>query len=212
VEEGNMAGEGTENRLLEALDSLLPESTSMIIGGTKAKGFCETIIPEMVRRAKNAGLFVILDTRGNDLINSLPYKPDLIKPNLDEFIATFAPGTMNEKTPCKEMIVSLCSGIWKQYGCRIVLTRGNQSVWYFDDGAFGEFSVEPVEAVNTTGSGDAFTAGLASALSDGASLREALAEGARCGHLNALSLKPGSILPDPESLALSPYILILCQL
>ncbi|MDR2110368.1 MAG: carbohydrate kinase family protein, partial [Spirochaetaceae bacterium] len=47
----------------------------------------------------------------------------------------------------------------------------------------------------TTGSGDAFTAGLTAALEDGASLGEAVAEGVRCGGLNAGFLKVGTILP-----------------
>ena len=75
----------------------------------------------------------------------------------------------------------------------IVLTRGTDSVWYAEAGTLEDYPVEPVQALNTTGSGDAFTAGLAAALADGASLKEALAEGARCGRLNALLLRPGSI-------------------
>ena len=189
VEEGEPAGEGTGDRLLETLDNLLPESSSLIIGGSMTAGLPDSLIPETVRRAKKAGLFVILDIRGKDLVHSLPYKPDLIKPNLEEFIATFAPGN----PPDKGKIASLCRELWTQYGCRIVLTRGSRSVWYAEAGNLGEFPVEGIEALNTTGSGDAFTAGLAAALGDGASLKEAVAEGARCGKLNALLLKPGSV-------------------
>jgi len=40
-----------------------------------------------------------------------------------------------------------------------------------------------------------FTAALAAALEDGASLEQAIAQGARCGALNAMLLRPGVIKP-----------------
>jgi 1-phosphofructokinase family hexose kinase len=200
VEEGEKAGEGTEDRLLEALDKLLSESSTLIVGGSKTAGFSDKLVPEMVRRAREAGLFVILDTRGPDLLNSLPFKPDLIKPNLEEFTATFSCGKSDgfkgDLKVDKDKTALLCREIHEKYGCRIILTRGRHSLWYAEAGDIEEFPIEAIEArepLNTTGSGDAFTAGLAAALGDGASLREALAEGSRCGRLNALLLKPGTI-------------------
>ena len=190
VEEGGRLEEGAESLFLESFNSLLPECSVLIISGSKAAGFSDAIIPEMVKRAKQSGLLVILDIRGLDLLNSLPFKPDLIKPNIDEFAATFAEGN----TLDKDTTGSLCRTIWEQCGCRIVLTRGGHDIWYAESGKLEEFPVERVDGLNTTGSGDAFTAGLASALIDGASLREALAEGSRCGSLNALLLKPGTIV------------------
>jgi 1-phosphofructokinase/tagatose 6-phosphate kinase len=74
-----------------------------------------------------------------------------------------------------------------------VLTRGGGSIWYAEKGELREYTFKPVKPVNTIGSGDAFTAGLASALEDGASFTDAVAEGARCGAINAGILKPGVI-------------------
>jgi fructose-1-phosphate kinase PfkB-like protein len=55
--------------------------------------------------------------------------------------------------------------------------------------------VEPpdIVPVNTIGSGDSVAAGMAFALSKDATLRGAVIEGARCGALNAVVLKPGSL-------------------
>ena len=188
VEEGDAAGPGTEGRLLEIFDGLLPESSALIIAGSRTAGFSDNIIPEMVKRAKTAGLFTALDIRGADLLNSLPFKPNLIKPNVEEFAATFAHGRGKEK------IAAQCRSIWEAYGCSIVLTRGADSVLFAEAGNTEEFNIECVKAVNPTGSGDAFTAGLVSALLEGASFKAALAEGARCGRLNALNLKPGTVV------------------
>jgi 1-phosphofructokinase/tagatose 6-phosphate kinase len=69
-------------------------------------------------------------------------------------------------------------------------------VWVVSGGEFRELEFPSVPPVNTTGSGDAFTAGLASALDDGRDLYDAVAEGARCGRLNAQYLKPGTIVDN----------------
>jgi len=66
-------------------------------------------------------------------------------------------------------------------------------LWYAEKGKLAEYAFESVEGLNTTGSGDAFTAGLAAALEEGATLVDAVAEGVRCGALNAALLKPGVI-------------------
>ena len=64
------------------------------------------------------------------------------------------------------------------------------------DGGDGpaEYPVPAVAAVNPIGSGDAFAAGLALALSRGANFAEAVREGIRLGSLNARTEAPGSIL------------------
>lgn len=203
VEEPERVGEGTEQRLLEKFSLLLHEHSSLIISGTKAAGFSDALIPEMVGQAKAEKRRLILDIRGNDLLSSLPLRPEIIKPNLVEFISTFAPemffqnnvaniDNVEEKV-VKEKVKKICAELYDEYRCALVLTRGSDSVWYAEKGELAEYAFEGFEPLNSIGSGDAFTAGLAAALEEGASLRKAVAEGARCGALNAALLKPGVI-------------------
>ncbi|MDR0497853.1 MAG: PfkB family carbohydrate kinase [Treponema sp.] len=201
VEESETVQAGTEERLLEKFDSLLRGETSfkyLIVSGSKAAGFSDKIIPIMVRRAKEKDLKVILDIRGKDLTESLQYGPDIIKPNLSEFVSTFAPDLMKnnlteDTAGTKTKIQTVMLDISKRFGCNIILTRGREAVWAVEKEIFFETDVQTVETVNTTGSGDAFTAGLACALEDGAGFREAIAEGIRCGALNAGFIRPGVI-------------------
>ena len=199
VEEGERVGEGTGERLLEAFSALKGQFSTLIISGTKAAGFPDTLAPEMVRAAKAEGLKVILDLKGRDLLNSLPYGPDVIKPNLAEFVSTFAPemiqkiNNRNDEEELRESMNRIAAELCGKYSCRLVLTRGADSVWYSENGKLAEYLFEKVEPFNTTGSGDAFTAGLASALEDGASFGEAVAQGARCGAINAALIRPGVI-------------------
>ncbi|MDR3167175.1 MAG: PfkB family carbohydrate kinase [Treponema sp.] len=204
VEESAPVGEGAEGLLLQAYGELLPAWGTVVISGTMAAGFSGDLIPAMVRGARERGRRIILDIRGGDLLNSLPYGPDLIKPNLFEFAGTFAPelirqeGLSGEGGEFKGRIREICRFLCKKYHTRIVLTRGSDPVWFAEGDSFREFAFEPVKPVNTTGSGDAFTAGLAAVLAEGGSLEEALAEGVRCGRLNAGFFKV-AVIREPEA-------------
>jgi 1-phosphofructokinase/tagatose 6-phosphate kinase len=200
VEEAGKVGEGTEERLLAAYTRLLSGVSSVILSGTMAAGFSETLAGEMVRLAKSRSITVILDIRGRDLLQSLPWGPDIIKPNLYEFASTFARDLVDrneiagEKEEVKERVGKVWGELYAAHHSRLVLTRGPETVWYSENGDLEEYSFEAdTKPLNTIGSGDAFTAGLAAALGKGASLRDAVAEGCRCGTLNAALLRPGVI-------------------
>jgi 1-phosphofructokinase/tagatose 6-phosphate kinase len=202
IEESEAVNAGTEERLLEKFDELLAKNADMhwlIISGTKAAGFSDAVIPAMTQRAKGKGLKVILDIKGKDLSESLKFQPDVVKPNLFEFAADFAPGLIknNELTAiddtAKEQIKSSALDMAREYKCRVILTNGSRKIFAADADKFFEVEVKPVKAVNSTGCGDSFTAGLAAALEAGAGFREAIGEGCRCGALNAGFMKPGVI-------------------
>jgi fructose-1-phosphate kinase PfkB-like protein len=158
----------------------------------------------MVQKAKEKGLRVILDIKGNDLIDSLKFEPDIIKPNLFEFAATFAPELIKDndhlikdKKANEQRIKSIMIDIAKKYKCQIILTNGKEKILAADGSDIFEIdplsSVNESKTVNSTGSGDAFTAGFAASLEDGATFNEAIKEGIRCGALNAGFIRPGVI-------------------
>jgi 1-phosphofructokinase/tagatose 6-phosphate kinase len=202
VEESEPVHAGTEERLLEKFDELLAHTTDLnwvIVSGTKAAGFSDTVIPAMMRKAKEKGLKVILDIKGKDLTESLKYEPDIVKPNLFEFAADFAPELTknNELTTiddtAKERIKSAVLDMAQKYKCRVILTNGSGKIIAANSNDFFEIDFQSVKAVNSTGCGDAFTAGLAAALEDGADFHEAISEGCRCGALNAALVRPGVV-------------------
>jgi len=202
VETSDAVCAGTEQRLLEKFDSVLCESLDLkclIISGTKAAGFSNTVIPFMTSKAKEKGLRVILDVKGKDLVESLQYEPDVVKPNLLEFAETFAPDLIGdndqvtENDAAKKRIKSTILDTAQKYNCRVILTNGSRKTLAADRDKFFEAEFEAVKAVNSTGCGDAFTAGLAAALEDGANFYEAIGEGARCGAKNAALIRPGVI-------------------
>jgi len=207
IEESEPVHAGTEERLLEKFDDILAQASDLnwlIISGTKAAGFSDAVIPAMTQRAKEKGLKVILDIKGKDLIGSLKYQPDIVKPNLFEFAVDFAPELIrnNELIAIDDLVMeqikSAVLDMAQKYNCRVILTNGSRRIIAADADKmsgddFFEVEVRPVKAVNSIGCGDAFTAGLAAALETGVGFREAINEGCRCGALNAALVRPGVV-------------------
>ena len=202
VEEAKPVKSTTEKRVFSRVKELLNFSHTVIISGSKAEGYSSHLFPEIVREAKKVRQRVILDIRGDDLVSSLKYKPDIIKPNLKEFIATFFPERAKGRPESKDISEDLHSmlskrmeELYREYGIITILTMGSRGVLYYTGGKTEELPAEPVTPVNTIGCGDAFTAGLASALSKGKSLDEAVKMGQECASKNARQLAPGTIEP-----------------
>jgi 1-phosphofructokinase/tagatose 6-phosphate kinase len=196
VEESPPVAPGTDALVLAELDRILPECGVVVVSGTKAAGFPDSILPEIVLRTSAAGALLVLDIRGKDLLDCLPSKPAIVKPNLSELLATWP--LPDGKNPRDESAVkshvALIAAALANSGTSLVVTRGSAPLWYWDGRGLAEAASARVAAVNPIGSGDAFAAGLAMVLAEGGSMTEAVAEGIRLGALNATTLKPGSIL------------------
>lgn len=220
VEEAEPVAAGTGGRLLGELDRLLPACRAVVVSGTKAAGLEEDLVPEIARRVRAAGLLLVLDVKGPDLLRALEHRPAAAKPNLSEFLATWplpgraGAGALHGAAPSgagaaaegeaaapadgeaalRAHVEAVARELHGRFGASLVLTRGTEPTWWWDGRSLREEAVRPVEALNPTGSGDAFTAGFAAVLAEGGSLAAAVAEGTRLGALNAASLRPGSIL------------------
>ncbi len=208
VEEAAPVGPATEAAILEAFKAALPESRAVILSGTKAAGFSPALLPELARKTREAGRLLVLDIKGADLLACLPSEPLVVKPNLQEFLATWpCPASSSDQAALWGHAASVGRELFEGHGSHLVLTRGSQSTWYWDGRDLAELPVQVLKALNPTGSGDAFTAGLTASLAEGlaspgrasgaslvAVLAAAVAEGSRLGGLNALKLRPGSIL------------------
>ncbi|MCE5256959.1 MAG: PfkB family carbohydrate kinase, partial [Spirochaetaceae bacterium] len=142
-----------------------------------------------------------LDLKGSALLESLVYHPMVVKPNLEELFQTYDsgqrdPGVKADESAIRSLVSRVGKEYWERYGAYLVVTRGTAPTLFWDGKVLQEAPVTPVEVKNPIGSGDSFNAGITSALEEGATIEEAVAEGNRIGALNATRLKPGSILPD----------------
>lgn len=163
---------------------------SVIISGSRLKGFSENIIPFIVKAAKEQKVLLFTDYKGIDLISSFINKdicPDYIKINEQEFIETFK-DCKNLKDGLKE--VSL------KYKSVFIISRGSLSTIVADRGNLFEVESKLIKALNPIGCGDAMMAGLAQGILEGLQLKEAVIKGRDYATLNALSIHPGWILEE----------------
>lgn len=196
VEPGWPATSGLEERIRDKYVDLLPRAHTVIISGSKAPGFSGELYPQMVRKAREAGARVVVDYRGSDLVGSLAHRPSLVKINVSEFSATFLDATIPEETPTDEMPSELHDrmvDLAREHETQLVLTNGSRPVLFVEDGRVEQVPVQAARPVNTIGSGDAATAGIAVGLARGKSLREAIELGLECARKNVLLERPGVI-------------------
>lgn len=176
-ESPSIEGRDTEASVLEAYRKILPSVKCVIFTGTRSPGYSTDLYPDMAKLAKQAGCYVIMDVKRGDLTGSLDlapeFRPDLVKPNLEELIQTFGgafdPLELVENLPCNAVITNGVKGCFiHEVGCELA-----------------HIDALRVRSQNTTGCGDAFTAAMADSLMRGADLLAACHAGTRAGALKA---------------------------
>lgn len=174
-----------KSSFLEKIDN---NYSCLIISGSKIEGFSDSIVPFMVKTAKDRGMKVFADFRGKDLKNSFNSetdRPDYIKINKDEFFETFE-GYSTLKEGLKD--------ISHKYQCTFIITRGADSTLAANEGEIFQVESTQIQALNPIGCGDSMTAGLAQGILEGLPLKESINKGRDYATLNALSIHPGWIL------------------
>ncbi len=197
VEEALAVPADTEERVLKKFRELLKYVKIVTISGTRSPGYSDELYPTMVKEAKELGKTVILDIKGKSLLDCMPYHPDYINPNFQEFASTFLPDLEVKEHEENEKITGIIREqmltIFQESGSTCVLTHGALPTLFVEDGEIRQSPVKRIVPVNTIGSGDAFTAGFASIILQGGTVGEAVHKGQECGALNALRIRPGTI-------------------
>jgi tagatose 6-phosphate kinase len=165
----------------------------LILSGTLAGG----ARPGFYRQCmESTELPTIVDTQGQVLLESLKARPLVAKPNRKELGVALGMSVDSDSSLQTAMIELVGMG-----AKNAVITLGAEGAMTFDGKEFCYVTSPKVTAVNSVGSGDAFTAGLAAGLVDGQPLAEACRLGAACGAANALTLMAGDMrVEDVKSL------------
>jgi 1-phosphofructokinase family hexose kinase len=195
IADGYTVDKRTEGRIRQACQKLIPRCQAVIISGSKTFGYSNTLFPDIVRLARKAQKFVICDYRGEDLLNSLEYQPDVIKPNASEFAETFFPSCdpQNRDEGLTALITEKMRFLTCERHITSILTDGARAILYTDNNSIKHYKPPPITPVNTTGCGDAFTAGFAFRFLAVHDMTDAVKKGAECALQNALHLRPGVI-------------------
>lgn len=198
VQESVAVAATTEAKIRALYTEALKEQPVVVFSGTRAPGYTDVLYVEMVKEAKAAGCYVILDYRGKDLVLSLEGRPDVIKPNLFEFWQTFFPNEaqiseQGDSEHLKDRVSKKMAELYTQYGINTIITRGENPLWAYANGTMIEREALAITAVNTIGCGDAFTAGFAHAIATGGDFMDATDLGLHAAARNASVVRPGSL-------------------
>jgi tagatose 6-phosphate kinase len=131
---------------------------------------------------------VILDAVGPSLLQALPKRPFLIKPNQSEVARTLGIEIGSEAVLRDAMHELVSRGsTW------VVVTRAREGTLVTDGQDFFRLDSPPVNVVSAIGSGDAFAAGLASEIVRGKAVPQACVLATACGAANAMTPFAGHV-------------------
>ncbi|MDE5898912.1 MAG: hypothetical protein K2H09_06590 [Treponemataceae bacterium] len=179
-----------EARLVEAVSGALRGADAVLLAGSRPDCWSQGLSTCIARMAVGAQKVLLADYCGADLERTLSVcTPAVIKINEEEFRKTFCGGQYLDESCLKAAVAEKSAALRNA----VVVTRGSRSTYAAVDGAFTEFGVESVSAVNTTACGDAFAAGFLYEYVQSGDFSGALAKGTWCAARNAESRRPGSV-------------------
>ena len=188
VEESQPVSPEHYEALIQTVRRRMPGSKAAILSGTLTPGAPADFYLKCVECANANGILAILDVKGEPLTLALQARPGLVKPNREELAASFGRDLTNESA-----VIAAMKNLHERGAQRVVVTAGKAATLAFDGQTFWRTMPPSVAAVNPIGSGDAFTAALATRLLRGADLGEACRWGAAAGAANALTLMAGEV-------------------
>jgi 1-phosphofructokinase family hexose kinase len=177
-------GRQIERRAWDALVEVVAErlggASWLILSGSLPRGAPATGYAELIDIARAKGVAVALDTRGESLAEALPARPDLVKVNASE--ASDAIGSAVTTESAAAAVVALRSRAGER-GAAVLTLGADGAVAAVGDERWRARS--DVRGPYSVGSGDAFLAGLVTALDRGRGWTEALALALGAGAANA---------------------------
>ncbi len=141
--------------LLSLYKSYLSKASYVVIAGSVRKEMAPDVYNQFIRAANFAGKKVLFDSKGEALKYAITEKPYLVAPNLSE-LCEYAGRKLEELSD----IADVLSGIHKNGVTYAIATLGeNGALMVCDEGIY-KMTPPKVTAINTTGAGDSFLAGI----------------------------------------------------
>jgi tagatose 6-phosphate kinase len=188
VEESRAVAAADFEKLLAVIQRRSSSCRAMVMSGSVAPGGPPHFYADCTRFARAAGALAVVDAQGAPLLAALNSRPDLVKPNHAELAAT-----LGRELPNEAAVRQAMRELHERGARRVVVTAGKEPALAFDGDHFWRIVAPQIKAVNPTGSGDAFTAGLVWRLVRGDDLSEACRWAVAAGAANALTLMAGEV-------------------
>ena len=149
----------------EAIDELfkkidiLGDGDILVLAGSVPKSVSRAIYGDIAARAAEKGVKVIADAEGELLLNVLPYRPFLVKPNHHELGEVFGVKIQTRSDAAKYAVKMREMG-----ACNVLVSlAGEGAVLVCENGGVFESAAPEGTVVNSAGAGDSMTAGFVAA-------------------------------------------------
>lgn len=142
------------DQLIEQLQAL-EDGDTLVLSGTTPRGARDTVYGDLLATIANKDVDIVVDAKGPLLLNTLKYRPFLIKPNRQEIVDIFY-----AKPDSIEDIIKYAKSL-QSMGARNVLVSlsSEGAILITEDGEVYRHSAMQGEVRNTVGCGDSMIAG-----------------------------------------------------
>lgn len=161
----------------------LQSGDTLILAGSIPSTMPSTIYMDIMKDLQDKGVTYVVDATSNLLMNVLPYKPFLIKPNHHELGEIF-----NVDVQTQDEVIPYAKQL-KEKGARNVLVSmgGKGAVLVAEDGVVYKAQTPKGELVNSVGAGDSMVAGFVAGYINTQNYEEAFKMGIASGSASAFS-------------------------
>lgn len=169
-------------KLFEKLDAL-KQGDYLVLAGSIPKSLPDNIYENILERLKNRNIKFVIDATGDLLLNVLPYKPFLIKPNHHELGELF-----DVKIKEYDDIVKYSKLLQEKGAENVLVSWGKKGAVLLDSqGNTYRIGNVPGKIVSSVGCGDSMVAGFVAGYIEKGDYAYALKLGAACGNATAFS-------------------------
>lgn len=167
-------------RLLQKIDRIANGDT-LVIAGSIPNTMPDDVYERMLERISRKDVKIVVDATKQLLVNSLKYKPFLIKPNRQELSEIFGTEVKTE-----DDIEKYAKELQKMGAKNVLISLGGEGAMLIDEnGEKHKAGVLKEKVINTVGSGDSMVAGFVAGYEKEHSYPYALKLGSVCGNATA---------------------------
>ena len=178
------------------LEKIIPNFEFIILSGSSPCSTTDSIFPAAIEWGIKNDKIVICDTYGKHLKDCIEAGPTIIHNNLEEINSS-----LNLQLRSEEDQISFLNSLYAKNVKQAYITDGAKAFYASNFDYHFRAEVPSVKAVDPTGSGDAFVAGLAYGWENDLIFEDTLKTAAALGAANAVTFEPCNLFPaDYENL------------
>lgn len=186
VNQGPEVGQKDVDNLLQKIKTI-PKGSILIVSGSLPRGVEESILVDIAKICAENDVNLVIDSSSSIVIETLPYRPYLLKPNEEELAHL-----VGKDMPLSEQEIIVYGKELLYKGAKnVIISRGGNGAIFLNDNHLVNVSSPVGEVVNTACSGDSLLAAFIAKTMENApldvTLKYAVATGASTAFSKGLS-------------------------